>query len=66
MKTYTFSFLFCLLASGCAAYPGTDGRTYYWPKPLPMNNGGNYSMSPSATTTQVQVNTKSYTITSFK
>ena len=58
--------LACLF-TGCAAYPGTDGRTYYWPKPLPINNQGNWSASPTATTSTYVVNgSRTVTVTSFK
>jgi hypothetical protein len=37
MKLVTILLAFSL--SGCAAYQGTDGRTYYWVAPLPNGTG---------------------------
>jgi hypothetical protein len=65
MKTYTLVFLVWIL-TGCATHQGTDGRTYYWIAPLPINNPHNQATSTSATTSYYQVNGRSYTVTSFK
>jgi uncharacterized protein YceK len=55
-----------LLLTGCATHQGHDGRTYYWIKPLPIENPYNQATAPTATTNYYQVNGRSYTVTSFK
>lgn len=52
--------------AACAAYPGTDGRTYYWIKPLPSGDGGGVTMNSAYTVTHTgMVNGRGVSVTSF-
>lgn len=54
-----------LMLSGCATHQGSDGKTYYWLKPIPINSNTAVPLAPSATTNFYQVNGTSYTVTTF-
>jgi hypothetical protein len=57
--------LLALSLVGCATHQGSDGKTYYWLKPIPINSNMAAPLMPSATTTFYQVNGTSYTVTTF-
>lgn len=51
--------------TACASYPGTDGNTYYWLKPLPIHHEVAVPNSPQTTTHFYQVNGRSFQVTTF-
>lgn len=55
-----------LTLSGCATHQGTDGRTYYWIKPIPFNSSVVPSNSPSVQFYQGTVNGTAYQASVFK
>jgi hypothetical protein len=66
MKKIIPSLSIILALTGCATHQGSDGRTYYWIKPLPIENPYNSATATAASSTLYQVNGRSYTVTSFK